>query len=254
MGLSRVKLFVCGATGVGKTELIKSLKCHFLRSIFRRRSDSNLSHMIQQRTHGILVHQLTIPNSGNFSVWDFSGLKSYYSLHEEFLSMTNSLVLLVFKLSDPLEQQVAQLRFWLALIKAKQAQTDTVRFGGACEHKPSVVLVGSFANLPTTDLRVENEPEDIYGEATDDHPVTSNLNNSSERGPGAQVLKAIKTEFGSYFSFSDCVYQLDCRLSQTSEMKALRQHLGALRRNLIQVGVVNSWNSLTTPMRHFKPN
>lgn len=227
--LSRVKLLVCGATGVGKTELIKSLKCRFLRSLFRRRSDSNVEHMIQQRTHGILVHQTAIPNAGNFSIWDFSGLKSYYILHEEFLHLDNAVVLLVFKVNDPLEQQLAQLRFWLALMKAKLRQDRDIKFAGQGRHRPFIVLVGSFTNLPYV------SPEGGLTVPLSVPDPTPSLIAAADPGQVRTVFNTIRKEFKDYFMFSEQLFQLDCRLSQTNEIKALRLHLGALRCSVIQV-------------------
>lgn len=227
--VARVKLFICGATGVGKTELAKSLKCRFLRSLFRRRSDSNIPHMIQQRTHGILVHQTTIPNAGSFSVWDFSGLKSYYILHEEFLRATNAIVLLVFKVNDPFGQQLAQLRFWLSLLKAKQQQSRRIRFAGDIENKPRVVVVGSFTNLPYM------SPESESGVLTIPLPTTTPTDHTPEPRQIQEVFDTVRKEFKDYFAFSEQLFRLDCRLSQTNEMKALRMHLGALRSEVVQV-------------------
>lgn len=252
--LSRVKLFVCGSTGVGKTELIKSIKCRFLRSLFRRRSDSNLAHMIQQRTHGILVHQLSIPNAGDFSVWDFSGMKSYYPLHEEFLDMKNAVVLVVYKLCDPLENQLAQLRFWLALIKAKQSQSRSIKFAGEREHKPNVVLVASFANVLSPDHGPDlEEYSDPLVSPSLLHPNSSvpRKTNLTDSHPGesrqeAGVLETIRGEFDNYFTFSNRVFQLDCRLSQTSEIKALRHHLGALRCKIIEVSEWGRFNVISS--------
>lgn len=228
--LSRVKLFVCGATGAGKTELIKSLKCRFLRSLFRRRSDSNIPHMIQQRTHGILVHQAAISNAGNFSIWDFSGLKSYYILHEEFLSMTNALLVLVFKVNDPVEQQLAQLRFWLALLKAKQRQTRKIRFAGEQAHKPHVVLIGSFTTVPY--VSPDGEPDALTIPLDD---AGTRGGHTRDRCQAQEVFDTIRRDFKDHFTFSGQPFLLDCRLSQTNEIKALRLHLGALRRNIVRV-------------------
>ena len=231
LSIGRVKLFVCGATGVGKTELVKSLKCRLLRSLFRKRSNSNLSHMIQQRTHGIMVHQARIPNAGTFSVWDFSGLESYYILHEGFLSATNALVLLVFKANDPPEQQLSQLRFWLSLFKAKQKQSARIRFAGKIEHKPRIVVVGSFANLPYV------LPEGEGGTLTNP-PAAPTAATLPDPRKVREVFDTIKEEYREYFTFSEQLFLLDSRLSQTIEIKDLRVHLGALRSKIVQV----SWH------------
>lgn len=229
--ISRVKLLVCGAAGVGKTELIKSLKCPFLRSLFRRRSDSNLSHMLQQRTHGISVQQETIPSAGSFSIWDFSGVKNYYLLHEEFLRVTNSVILLVVKACEPVEDQVTQLRFWLSLIKAKRLHSERVWFAGGYETKPNVAIVSSFASVPD---EIDSEQHD---RRTSLSPSAASHHHDCFIDPTEkeQVLETVRKEFSNYFTFSERIFQLDCRLSQSNEIKALRQHLGAVRCQVIQV-------------------
>lgn len=224
--ISRVKLLVCGAPGVGKTELINSLKCHFLRSLFRRRSTSDLAHAILRRTHGIAVHQTGIPNAGDFSIWDFSGMKEYYMAHEHFLGTNNSVVLLVFSLREPVEKQIAQLRFWLAMIKSKQPPGEGIRFAGRRSHKPFAVLVGSFADqrrLPT----LEEETSDVFAV-----PLASSMQRVPDNG--RTVLQTLATEFGEFFHFPESVYTLDCRLSQTREIRALRSLLGDLRSKVLR--------------------
>lgn len=246
---SRVKLLVCGATGVGKTELVKSLKCPFLRSIFRKRSSSNVPHMIQQRTHGILIHQAPIPSAGDFSIWDFSGLKSYYVLHEDFLQLRGAVAVVVFKVNDPFEFQLAQLRFWLALLKAKHpvgggSGSGNIRFAGAEEVKPHVVIVGSFTRLP----HVPSEGESVSsvplneGEGGSAHllppgeiaPTPSSPDGLYDEHPAWLAFETVRKEFGDYFTISEQLFRLDCRLSQTPEMKALRMHLGALRSSILE--------------------
>lgn len=229
--IARVKLLVCGATGVGKTELVKSLKCRFLRSLFRKRSSCDVSHMIQQRTHGIMVHQTSIPGAGNFSIWDFSGLESYYIIHEEFLCTTNALVLLVFKVNDSSEQQLAQLRFWLALFKAKQQQSDRIRFAGEIENRPHVVIVGSCTNLPYV------SPEGDRNTITIPSQTSTSSTPPSDSSRVQAVFDTIKKEYGDFFTFSDHLFLLDCRLSQTSDIKGLRMHLGTLRRKIVKVSL-----------------
>lgn len=232
--MDRAKLLVCGAAGVGKTELITSLKCHLLRSLFRRRSASDLTHTILKRTHGFTVHQATIPNAGDFSIWDFSGLKEYYLAHEHFLSTSNSIILLIFSLRDKSEKQIAQVRFWLAMIKSRQTPSEVIRYAGQGTHKPFVVLVGSFADQQTPPS-LQEQNEDIFAV-----PLASSVQQAPDNGK--MVLKTMVEEFGNHFAFPDTVFTLDCRLSQSREIRALRNLLGTLRAQVLKVRhyVVNS--------------
>jgi len=207
-----VKLLVFGASKVGKTELVESLKCRFLRSLFRRRSSSSdVSWTASRQTHGIAIQRVTIPNSRDFSIWDFSGLKDYYLIHEMFINTRNSIFIVVFSLRDPVKKQIAQVRYWLSVIKAKL--TFSV------ENKPHVVLVASFADY--TQQAVEED--DVF------------VSNGGSQFDGSQVLNFAIQQFGEYFLFQDMVHTLDCRLSQSTEMRVLRSTLASLRVATIKV-------------------
>ena len=229
------KLLVGGASGVGKTELVNSLKCSYLRSMFRRRRSSSLSHMTRQKTYGMTVQRVTVPGAGEFSVWDFSGMKSFYPLHEEFLRDEAAILLLVFSRRDPLEKQLAHLRFWLAMIKAKLPQDDQIWFAGQRKVKPRVILVASFADLRSPDLASTDKDEgeeDLVSVSPQPTVDKARLSISSQ---DELILSELQQEFGDGFDFSGVVFSLDCRLSQSSEMKELRSHLAAVRDWMAQV-------------------
>lgn len=215
--MERVKLLVCGASRVGKTELVESLKCRFLQSLFRRRSSSSdVSWTASRQTHGIAIQQVTIPNSKDFSVWDFSGLKDYYLIHERFINARNSIFIVIFSLRDPIKKQIAQVRFWLSVIKAKL--TFSV------EIKPHVVLVASFADYSQQAAEMLEE-DDVF------------VSNGGSRMNqlGSKVLSFAIQQFGEHFLFQDMVHTLDCRLSQSTEMRVLRSTLASLRVATIKV-------------------
>jgi len=224
---------------VGKTELVNSLKCSYLRSMFRKRRSSSVAHMSRQKTYGISVQRASIPGAGEFSVWDFSGMKSSYPLHEEFLRDETAILLLVFSRRDPLEKQLAHLRFWLAMVRAKLPQDDQIWFAGQRKVKPRVILVASFAdlrspNLTSADVVKEDEPEDLLAVAVSAQPgaTKTRLSVSDQK---ELILSELRQEFEGSFHFSDVVFSLDCRLSQSSEMKELRSHLAAVREEMSQV-------------------
>ena len=255
--LDRVKLLVCGAAGVGKTELIDSLKCRLLQSLFRKRSPSSLTQMILKRTYGMAVQQITIPNAGNFSVWDFSGMQEYYVTHEHFLKIQNSIALVVFSLRDSLEKQLAQVRFWLAMIKSKQRPSEVIQFASENPKKPHIILVGSFADQQHQQLLLSQRQLPSLGQASLRHtggveedifavPLASSvldqqkqeIENEPPPDNARTVLRTMREEFGHHFEFHEHVFELDCRLSQTAAMKALRQHLNVLRLRILKVRYV----------------
>ena len=195
--------------------------------------------MIQQRTYGIAVQRATIPGAGDFSIWDFSGMKSYYSLHEEFLSDDEAILLLVFSMRDPPERQLAQLRFWLAMIRAKLPQEDCVKYCGERWVKPNIVLVTSFADLRSNIPELMEDSDDSFPVA----PASTGAYTTS--GQQGDILEELKQEFGGLFNFSDCVFSLDCRLSQSPGIRSLRNHIGYLKEETSASQVKDTENDVT---------
>jgi death-associated protein kinase len=171
------------------------------------------------------VQHTTIPNAGNFSIWDFSGMKEFFVSHERFLGSTNSIFLLVMSLRDPVTKQLAQMRFWLAMIKAKSTPSEII-----CHsvNRPFVILVGSFADqqLPTGHGDLHSS-EDVFAV-----PLASSIQQPLDNG--RSVLETLSKEFGDFFDFSDTVYTMDCRLSQSHEMRSLRTLLASLHSRVIK--------------------
>jgi hypothetical protein len=230
--------------------------------------------MILKRTYGMTVQQVTVPSAGNFSIWDFSGMREYYVTHEQFLKMRNSIALVVFSLRDSLEKQLAQVRFWLAMIKSRQPPSEVIRFAGENLNKPHIVLVGSFADQQHQQLLLSQRQLPTLGQASlrrhtaavagpgggggggeEDIfavPLASSVldqhKQETEGGEGERnepppdnantVLRTMRKEFGRHFEFHENVFELDCRLSQTAVMKALRQHLNVLRLRILKVSYV----------------
>ncbi|KAL5482195.1 hypothetical protein EMCRGX_G022490 [Ephydatia muelleri] len=220
--LSRVKLLVCGDAGVGKTELVNSLKCHALRSIFRRRSTSDVARAIQRHTLGFSVQVATIPGEGEFSIWDFSGLEEYHIAHEPFLDGTNAIAMVVFSLRSPTQTQLAQVHYWLSLLRCKQ-RGEVVGYAGYNGHRPHVILVGSFANQQHNS---EFQMESSEG-------LTASL---APRAPnnGDAVLSMAMAEFGESFEFCEGVHIVDTRMPQSKGMRGLRSLLGSLKGQVLK--------------------
>lgn len=206
------------------------------------------------------IQQATIPNAGNFSIWDFSGMREYYVTHEQFLKMRNSIALVVFSLRDSLEKQLAQVRFWLAMIKSKQSLNEVIRFAGENPNKPHIILVGSFADQQHQQLLLSQRQLPTLGQASLQHsggtegdifavPLASSVLDQQKRDAeeernepppdnGRMVLRTMREEFGRHFEFHEQVFELDCRLSQTAAMRALRQYLNVLRLRILKVSNV----------------
>ena len=192
--------------------------------------------MVANRTYGFDVQQATIPEVGDFSIWDFSGQKDYHIGHEHFLSACNAIFLVVFSLKDPLERQLAQVHHWLAMIRAKQNPSKFPRYLEKGVSRPFVVLVGSFcrtSSSPSWSLCPVRRPTERLLRCPQ-QPVVMNPHIDN----GKSVLEAVVDEFGGSFVFPKMVYTLDCRLAQTNEMRVLRTCLSHLHSMLIKVGSV----------------
>ncbi len=252
--VNRVRLLLCGASGVGKTSLLSSLRTKFLRTLRRPTfGGSYLGSSALDHTYGFCMQRLLIPNAGEFSVWDFSGRKQYYPAHEYFLDCRNGLYLIVYRSADPLELQLAQVRFWLAMIKSKHKPHPFIHFAGHYIHKPFVILVSSFSDTSPNSGMFRStsggsgfEEEDDFlatsplSEQTTPPPYSRNYPPTQERFPGrsaskSSVLQYVVHEFGDHFNFTDTVFQLDTRQPRGREMKRLRTLLGILRTAILDV-------------------
>ena len=230
--IRRAQLMVCGAAGVGKSELIASLKCNILRSLFRRRSSSDFQHMILKRTHGMTVQQASIPNAGHFCIWDFSGMREYYIAHENFLGTSKAIILLVLSLRDQVSKQLAQARFWLAMIKSRHSPSTVLHRAAKVANRPFVILVGSFLD--------QQQPNNVELQSSDIFAVPLAPFQRGRPDNGRSILETVSREFGEFFDFSDDVYTLDCRLSQSQEMRLLRSLLGSLHARVVKVWLLRS--------------
>ena len=90
-----------------------------------------------------------------------------------------------------------------------------------------MVLVGSFLDqqLPPS---FQEQSSDVFAV-----PLASNIQQDPDNG--MSVLRRMVEEFGDHFVFPDVVFTLDCRLSQTREMRSLRNLLGSLRQQVLKV-------------------
>lgn len=224
---------------MGKTQLIASLRTRFLRS-FRQPTcgGSYLGHASLNHTYGFCVERATIPTAGEFSIWDFSGSKEYYPAHEYFLSSQNTVYIVVYSQLHSYKDQLAQVRFWAAMIRSKHRPHPFIHYCGQSGQKPIIILVQSFADNPPntpSPAHFDNDSQDDPFAATSPahdhtHPPFSHTHYS-----GNKLLNQVVDEFGNYFMFTDKIFTLDCRQPRSEGMKSLRSLLATLRVSLVNV-------------------
>jgi Ran GTPase-activating protein (RanGAP) involved in mRNA processing and transport/GTPase SAR1 family protein len=132
---TKVKLHLCGESGVGKTKLKKALSRYS--NLFNADAGSDDQPNIPaERTRGIDISLVDIVDNNSthseFAVYDYGGLRAFHHIHDWFLASGNSIFMVVSSLKDPPIQQAEKVRYWLRFIRA-------------CAHTAGarVILVGS---------------------------------------------------------------------------------------------------------------
>ena len=138
---SVVKTFVVGDPEAGKTTLVKALEIEsegFTRIARRFVRVSG----IDQKTAGIIPHNIESQRFGRITMYDFAGHKEFYSSHAAMLqnTMTGSsaaLFLLLADLRKDEEEFKQSILFWSSFIDNQRPSADL---------KPHVIVVGSHAD------------------------------------------------------------------------------------------------------------
>jgi len=178
--LSRVIVKVLGSSGVGKSTLIESLKCGFLRSIFRRASqltgygtlppakpvrptivpnkekeekqntESSFGatrNPLSDYTRGINIQNCTLTDTGDVSLWEYSSYEPYLSVYGRFIGNTNTIYLVIVSMKDSATVRRQQLHFWLSYIRSRVAPSEPIGPGGLHQWAPQVAVVATHADV-----------------------------------------------------------------------------------------------------------
>ncbi|XP_005108326.1 death-associated protein kinase dapk-1 [Aplysia californica] len=236
--IPRVKLKLLGSTGVGKSTLVESLKCGFLGSFFRRRTHapspsvksktrSRLSRQFSlptplnytvgnpSYTKGIDVQNITISGTGEWSIWDFSGYEPYYMLYDHFLGDVHCAHVVMFNLQDSLDEQMAQVVFWLNFLKARIHPKMPIDHCGKLQNTGQVVLVATHADKATTPTQKSSSG--------------SGLHTSED---AQYILEKVLTMFQYDLDICPQVYVMDTQLPSSVDMRAFKHQLGKMRKSL----------------------
>ena len=241
--LSRIKLKLFGASGVGKTTLIESMKCGMFSGFFRRttRLSSQSAHSMTKGrdgklsrqyslpipltysvsnptyTKGITVQQINISGVGDLSIWDFSGYEPYYMLYDHFMGDTNCINIVMFNLCDDVAEQVAQVIFWLGFIKGRISPQLPLGYCGKLPVRPKILLIATHADK----IRC---PKNSRGE----HIPTDNIKT---------VYNRAKEMFGSDVDFVDRIFIMDAHVASSHDMKAVKHQLCEMKAQISKVSL-----------------
>ena len=143
-----IKMFVLGNPGAGKSTFVKAVSTEghiFLRikHQFTKVRD------VDEKTAGIIPHDIHSKALGRLTLYDFAGHKEYYAGHDALLhnTMTNSpsIVTLVVDMRDEEGKIRETLQYWFQFINNHSSG------GGA---KPHLLIIGSHAHvIPSSEVR-----------------------------------------------------------------------------------------------------
>ncbi|BFY96992.1 hypothetical protein BsWGS_00032 [Bradybaena similaris] len=232
--ISRVKLKLLGSTGVGKSMLIEALKTGFLGSFFRRKLQSPgvpatkhkspgklsrqfslptpLNYTVGNPTYtkGIDVQTVTIAGAGEFSVWDFSGYEPYYMFYDHFLGDINCIHVVMFNLEDSLDEQIAQVIFWLNFLKARIHPRLPIDYCGKLQNTAQVVLVATHADKSSMPC----------------HKTSSGIHINKDT---SYILDRVNSIFQYDLDICPTIYLMDAQIPSSHDMRAFKQQLAKMK-------------------------
>lgn len=254
--IGRVKVKIFGDSGVGKTTLIESLKCGYVRSFFRwhpatrdvvpkekptnpesRRRLFEEAPIHSNYTHGIDIQQVNIWGPGDVSFWEFSGYEPYHTAYDHFVGERHCIHLVVVNMNDTSQERLRQLHFWLNFIRSHMSPTEPIGFGG-CQLWPArVIIIATHA---------------------DEAQCAKNQKGEWEMEGKAALVNSLLKTFGADLLIVPHLYIMDANEAASVDMKHLRTMLYEMKNFIVQylppllgmydatVATLSSWAKVIT--------
>ena len=147
-----VKTFVVGDPGAGKSTLTKALQTEsrWLFSITNRKVVG-----VDERTAGVIPHEMDSKEFGRLMVYDFAGQKEFYASHDAVLRSAvsespSAIFLIVADLQSSDDSFKERIQYWLAFLENQGISADL---------KPHVIIIASHADQ--VKVEVEEMKRDI---------------------------------------------------------------------------------------------
>ena len=143
-----IKMFILGNPGAGKSTFVKALSTEG-QGFSRIKHQFTKVRDVDEKTAGIIPHDIHSKALGQLTLYDFAGHKEYYAGHDALLhnTMTNSpsIVTLVVDMRDEEGKIRETLQYWFQFINNHSSG------GGA---KPHLLIIGSHADvIPSSEVR-----------------------------------------------------------------------------------------------------
>jgi len=236
--LNSIKVKVFGNSGVGKSTLVESLKCGYIRSLIRlafpgsaakkaqatgadelvSSGESNRRAMLIQApqpmyTKGIDIQQVNISEAGDLSIWEFSGYEPYYLVYDQFLGEPNCIHIVVINMNDTEDTRNKQVKFWLNFIRARMAPSEPIGFAGSQLVASRVILVATHAD----EAHCERNSKGHY----------------TMTGKASLVNELLK-EFGADLLIAPHFFIVDANHPSSVELKSLRSSIATMKNFIVQ--------------------
>ena len=196
--LDCLKICFIGPPEAGKTTLYKAIRRGWLSSKLSADEKAEETSRSEERTVGMDVFEADISSTGHVVLCDFAGQHHFHRTHSLFFDPSNTIYIMVVngRLSE--EQILAECRYWLAFLSASSPAGS----------KPVVVMVVSRADVCPCDQL--------------DRVML-------------HVSTTLRSSFNEQLDIQQRYFVLDCRKSQSTQMKEFRAFLGQLKGDLLKV-------------------
>ena len=136
-----INIFVLGNTGTGKSTFVKALSTEG-QGFSRIKHQFTKVRNVDEKTAGIIPHDIHSKALGRLTVYDFAGHKEYYAGHDALLhnTMTDcpSIIALVVDMRDEEGKIRETLQYWFQFINNHSSVGET---------KPHLLIIGSHADV-----------------------------------------------------------------------------------------------------------
>ena len=136
----QIKVFIVGNPSVGKSSLTAALMKR-LRGVTRFFTSGKVS-VVDQRTVGIVPHEMISDDFGRVTLHDFAGQREFYSGHAALLQTAVQspppIFLVVVNLCEEHDENIKSILYWITFLENQCASVSC---------KPHVILVGSHVDV-----------------------------------------------------------------------------------------------------------
>jgi death-associated protein kinase len=160
-------------------------------------------------TRGIRIDRCTFNGSHNFSIWEFSGYEPYKLLYDHFIGDQNCIHLLVYDLSQSLDDCFAECLDHLEFLRS--------RISAATASRMPVVFIGTHADLDRTCTRKDPDSPFI-----------------SDKADQLRLMLRRTYVNDDLFDLDEKHFVLDARAAWVTDIKVLIEHLIKLKQSICE--------------------